>query len=137
MPECGGKGRPHRFCMFSGKTGLSGIPAAAGTEYNEKTRKIHTKTEKFQNLSVLYFSRLLTFSVMHRHVQNGQKSKKIQHMVLAKREGQEYTFPCLRDVERKAGKQSPFSEFSDANRRRIFRECPVCAECFGNGFACC
>ena len=24
MPECGGKGRPHRFCMFSGKTGLSG-----------------------------------------------------------------------------------------------------------------
>ncbi len=84
MPESGGEGDRAGFAGSPVKTGLSGIPAAAGTEYNEKTRKIHTKTEKFQNLSVLYFSRLLTFSVIRRHVQNGQKSKKIQHMVLAK-----------------------------------------------------
>ena len=35
-------------------------------------------------MSVLYFTRLLTFATACKNVKNGQKSKKIQHIVLAK-----------------------------------------------------
>ena len=93
MPEGGGEGDRAGFAGSPVKTGLSGIPAAAGMEYNEKTRKIHTKTEKFQNLSVLYFSRLLTFPERAGDVKKGPESVKILHIVLAKTVKREYTLP--------------------------------------------
>lgn len=63
MPEGGGVGDRAGFAGSPVKTGLSGIPAAAGTEYNEKTRKIHTKTEKISKLvRTIFFAVVNVFS---------------------------------------------------------------------------
>ena len=59
-------------------------------------------------MSVLYFMGLLTFPVPLKNVQKGRKSEKIQHIVLAKNAKREYTSPCLRGVEMKAGQLTPF-----------------------------
>ena len=49
------------------------------------------KNIKKQNKFIHLFSRVLTFPVRCKYVQNGIKSKKIQHIVLAKKKEGEYT----------------------------------------------
>ena len=71
-------------------------------------------------MSVLYFTRLLTFATACKNVKNGQKSKKIQHIVLAKQTEGEYTFPCLRDVELKEGTRPPFRPIPIAGQEEDF-----------------